>query len=324
MCQLPTTGAIKNGPRYVYNLWRGLIDTWLGYPMAVPGLHENPEDSIGHVYIISPLIDSKRLADVLLLLIKHRLTSCRLHIYTMQRCSGEDGKFERVFKDAKEMVRGIRDPTTKRRAVVEERLRQALTRIDIRFGRFQTKMVAYHREDYAELLLTSANFHAWNFAHENSDSVCYLRLPSSDLKQSYLTPLGLLDGPESNGTAMMHLETSSISGMSEISHSLSYQPSECSSSSSMHEGLEGIILSRSEGVSSSTLHEEQAAGTLPIRAPSSDIYNTNNMYATIGSNRSSYRSGGSPRTVEVTSPAIDITGQGGGVPTLTRQVTANH
>ena len=318
LVQLPTTGAIKHGPRYVYRLWRALIDTWLGYPSS-PNVGIQLDDNGGHVYIISPLIDSKRIADLLLLLVKHRLSHCRMHIYTMQRCSGEDGKFERVFKDAKEMVRGLRDPVTKKRVVVEERLKKALARLDIRFGRFQTKMIAYSRDDFAELLTTSANFHSWNFVHDNTDNVCYFRLPAADLKHCYLDPLGLGNTDDVNGAAMMHLETSSISGASELSHSLSYQPSECSSSSSMHDGviggfqgMEGMSDLNLTGGSSSTLNDEPVnCSTMPHQVRqtngnrNSRSDNGSHFYATIGS--SHYRSSSATRTVQ-------ITGQGGGLP----------
>ncbi len=61
---LPVAGAIKHGPTYCYRLWKGLLDQWMS--------------TDGTVYVITPLLDSKRLADILLLLVKHKVIHLRL------------------------------------------------------------------------------------------------------------------------------------------------------------------------------------------------------------------------------------------------------
>ncbi len=56
---LPVAGAIKHGPSYIYRLWKGLLDQWIS--------------TAGTVYVVSPLFDAKRVADILLLLVKHKV-----------------------------------------------------------------------------------------------------------------------------------------------------------------------------------------------------------------------------------------------------------
>ena len=172
---LPQSGAIKHGPTYIYRLWRGLLDQWISRG--------------GDIYIISPLLDSRRLADVLLILVKHRLAPSRLHIFTMPKCDGE-AKFSRVFKDAKEMIRKIKGPN-KKRLVAEERMKLAIQRLEAKFGRFHCKIIASCVGNEAEVMVTSASFHKWHYEFESGDIVCHFRLSTEELITHYLAPLGL-------------------------------------------------------------------------------------------------------------------------------------
>ena len=174
---LPTTGALKHGPTYIYRLWRGLLDQWGGRG--------------GDLYVISPLIDARRVSDVLLAVIKHRHFKNKVHIFTMPNCDGEN-KWPKVIREAKEIVRELKSPN-KKRLVAEERLRLAEERLEVSFGRFHCKIMATCSIEtgQAEILITSASFHKWHFDIESGDTVTYFRLSADNLINHYLAPLGL-------------------------------------------------------------------------------------------------------------------------------------
>ncbi|ELU15962.1 hypothetical protein CAPTEDRAFT_193615 [Capitella teleta] len=173
--RLPPSGALKHGPTYIYRLWRGLLDHWV----------ESGDD----VYIVTPHLDAKRLADAILILAKHRLAMSRLHVFTVSHCDGEN-KYNKVLKDAKEMTRDLKGPN-KKRLLSEERLNFTLNRLEAKFGRFRCKLIAVCRENHAEVMMTSASFHHWCFENEGTDSVAFFKLSAKELIQQYLAPLGL-------------------------------------------------------------------------------------------------------------------------------------
>lgn len=183
---LPPTGAFKHGPTYIYRLWRGLLDHWVGLG--------------GDIYVISPIIDAKRLADILLILVKHKLSTSRLHLYTLHKCDGEN-KYQKVLKDAEAIVKDIKGPN-KKRLVTDDRLKHALQRIDTRLGRLYCKMIAYCSEDRASALITSASFHKWHFDIECGDTVVHFEMRPRDLVNNYLAPLGLAHQVLLEGSSM--------------------------------------------------------------------------------------------------------------------------
>ena len=109
----------------------------------------------------------------------------------MSRCDG-DTKFPKVYKHARHMLKTLKNPNTGKKLIVDERLNQALKRVDSKFGGFHLKLIACVRNETTELLLTSANFHNWHFHYDHSDMVVYFRLPTDDFRESYLEPLGLV------------------------------------------------------------------------------------------------------------------------------------
>ena len=175
---LPPNGAFKHGPTYVYRLWRGLLDQWIGQG--------------GDIYVASPLLDARRLADIILLLIKHRLSGSRVHVLTMARCD-PDVKYSKVYKEAKQMIKDIRLPGTKckKRLITDERLTVACQRLDARFGRFHCKLIAHCNSDVGELMVTSASFHKFHFHYESGDLVIFFRMHVADLMTNYISPLGM-------------------------------------------------------------------------------------------------------------------------------------
>ncbi len=112
-------------------------------------------------------------------------------IHTMSRCDG-DTKFPKVYKHARHMLKTLKNPNNGKKLIVDERLNQALKRVDTKFGGFHLKLIACVRNETTELLLTSANFHNWHFHYDHSDMVVYFRLPTDDFRESYLEPLGLV------------------------------------------------------------------------------------------------------------------------------------
>jgi len=172
---IPTSGAIRNGPTFVYRLWKGLLDQWIS--------------SEGRVYLITPLMDAKRLADVILMVAKHKRSKSRVQLYTNIRCDGEL-KYPKVYKQAKQMVMELKN-SNKKRLIVDDRLKLALERLDVKFGSFHVKLLAWCSPQYTEVLLTSASAHAMHFHHEHADQVLFMRMHSDEFTKNYLAPLGL-------------------------------------------------------------------------------------------------------------------------------------
>ena len=172
---LPPSGAVKHGPTYVYRLWKGLLDQWIS--------------GEGKIYVISPLLDSKRLADIILMLAKNKLSNSRVTMYTTMRCDGEF-KYPKVFKGARDMVKELKT-STKKRLIVDERMNMALDRLDSKFGSFHTKLIASCTPQYTEVLLTSASFHSMHFHYDHTDMVLFMRIHTEDFTKDYLEPLGL-------------------------------------------------------------------------------------------------------------------------------------
>ncbi len=184
---LPPSGAVRHGPTYVYRLWKGLLDQWLS------------SDAL--VYIITPLLDAKRLADILLLLAKHKLSRSRVQLFTTMRCDGEL-KFPKVFKHARELVKELRGPN-KKRLIVDERLNMAMERLETKFGGFHCKIIACCRPQYTEMVLTSASFHSMHFHYDHSDTVLFMRMPSEDFFNNYMYPLGMAPRHETGSVPIL-------------------------------------------------------------------------------------------------------------------------
>jgi len=172
---IPTSGAVRHSPTFVYRLWKGLVDQWLS--------------GEGRLYLISPLLDAKRLADIILLIAKHKRTRSRVQLYTNMRCDGEL-KYPKVFKQAKDLVKDLKNPN-KKRLIVEDRLQLALERLDPKFGSFHCKLIASCTPQFTEVLVTSASFHAMHFHYEHTDMVLFMRLHTDEFTKNYLAPLGL-------------------------------------------------------------------------------------------------------------------------------------
>ena len=189
---LPASGAFKHGPSYIYRLWRGLLDQWIS--------------TGADVYVVTPLLDAKRLSDVLLMLVKHKLSGTRVHLMCLNRCDA-DAKFPKVLKDAKDILRELKAPN-KKRLVQEERLKSAEQRLDVRFGRFHCKLIAMCHNGRAEVMVTSASYHKWHFELENGDTLAHFKLTTGELVNNYLAPLGLahqvlLDSPGERGESLL-------------------------------------------------------------------------------------------------------------------------
>ncbi len=124
----------------------------------------------------------------------------------MNRCDGEV-KFPKIYKNARQMLKNLKNPNTGKKLIVDERLLAALKRFDAKFGAFHCKLIACVREETTEMLLTSANFHNWHFHYDHSDMVVYFRLPTDDFRDFYLEPLGL--APRFGSMPLMPRDTSS-------------------------------------------------------------------------------------------------------------------
>ncbi|KAJ8308585.1 hypothetical protein KUTeg_013459 [Tegillarca granosa] len=67
------TGAVKDGPTYIYKIWKSLLNKWFS-------------DGKYHVYIASPFLDSDRLDDICKLVLKNKLTASLDALYVRRQC----------------------------------------------------------------------------------------------------------------------------------------------------------------------------------------------------------------------------------------------
>jgi len=190
--RIPTSGCIRHSPTFIYRLWKGLLDQWIR--------------GDNRIHVVTPLIDSKRLADLYLTIAKHKLSKSRVQLFTTPRSDG-DQKFPKVVKAAKDMIRELKN-TTKKRLIVEERLSAALERLDTKFGSFHCKFIACVQTHFTEILSTSASFHAMHFHFEHVDTILFMRMHTEDFINNYLEPLGLAPISKSGSAPILSQDNS--------------------------------------------------------------------------------------------------------------------
>lgn len=151
-------------------------------------------------------MDARRLADVILLLVKHRLSVARVVILTLAQC--DDGQSAvNVLAAAKKMLQQMRGPNG-RRLVADRRLTLADEHIELRRvkdGLYSKLIAVCLPSGMGEIMLTSASYHRTHFEADTSDTVTFFRVRADELAQSYLAPLGLTRPFSTLSTASGHL-----------------------------------------------------------------------------------------------------------------------
>lgn len=171
---IPEGGGIM-GHDFIMRLWKSLLDDWCGVGATI--------------YVVTPKIDSERLLQLMLIMIRNKGTGFKVTLVTPQKPAGSD-KFSKVMDTTKRRMKEVKN-ARQTRLVSDVRIQWVMDALQIHHEDFSTNFVAAFKEEEAEVLTTTAHFDKSHFLVNQKDNVCYNRLPTPDLKRNYLFPLGL-------------------------------------------------------------------------------------------------------------------------------------
>ncbi|OWF42190.1 uncharacterized protein LOC110461445 [Mizuhopecten yessoensis] len=156
-------GCVLDGPTVVYPLWKSLLDCWFS-------------NQTNKVYLATPFLDTVRLSDVCHLVLKHKLTANLEAFYVRQNC---DHKLQ--ISDVKRNTQNRLEP--KDQVFIEYKV---YNRIVYPLKKFHTKFLACVSKGQAQVVVTSANFHADHFHFPNLESVQFLTMTEAEFIHRYL------------------------------------------------------------------------------------------------------------------------------------------
>ncbi|CAH1792591.1 unnamed protein product [Owenia fusiformis] len=166
---LNQVGGIKDGPTYIYKLWKSLLDMWI----STEG---------NKVYIVSPFMDADRLADVAEICMNNAWTANNLTaIYARRICDGE-----RTISDLKRDVLTYYNQDEKKKLFVEYKV---FSKIIYPVKTFHAKFIATTKDGMADVLVTSANFHGSHFVRSNMETVFFVRMTEQEFLENYINPI---------------------------------------------------------------------------------------------------------------------------------------
>lgn len=176
--QVPEGGGIMQHD-FIMRLWKSLLDDWCGVGACV--------------YVVTPRIDSERLFQMLLLMLRNKGTGFTVTLVTPTK-SSDGEKFAKVMDMTKRRLKEVKVTSLsghQKRLVSEVKIEWALDTLRVIHEEFSTNFIAAYKDDEAEVLTTTAHFHKAHFHFNQKDNVCYNRLPTLDLKRNYLLPLNV-------------------------------------------------------------------------------------------------------------------------------------
>ncbi|XP_050413196.1 uncharacterized protein LOC126827738 [Patella vulgata] len=172
--QIPEGGGIMTHD-YIMRLWKTLLDDWFGVGACV--------------YIVTPKIDSERLFQCMLLMVRNKGTGFKCTLITPAK-SSDGEKYEKTLEKTKRRMKEVKTVHQKR-LLSDVKIQWVMDNLEVRHEVFSTNFVAAYKDNEAEVLTTTAHFHKSHFHFNQKDNVCYNRLPTNDLKRNYLFPLGI-------------------------------------------------------------------------------------------------------------------------------------
>lgn len=156
-------GGVLDGPTVVYPLWKDLLDHWFS-------------NQANKVYIATPFLDTVRLMDICQSVLQHKLTANLEALYVRKNC---DHKLQ--ISDLRRNVQNQLEP--KDQVFIEYKV---YSRIVYPLKRFHAKFMACVNNGQAQVMATSANFHADHFHYPNLDSVLFLTMSEAEFTHRYL------------------------------------------------------------------------------------------------------------------------------------------
>ncbi|KAK3756132.1 hypothetical protein RRG08_038151 [Elysia crispata] len=172
--RIPEGGGIMHH-EFIMRLWKSLLDDWFGVGAAV--------------YIVTPRIDSERLFQVMLLMIRNKGTGFKVTLMTpAKQMDGE--RFDKIMERTRRRIKEVQGQHGAR-LVSDVKLEWVMLSLNVQHSEFSTNFIAAHKDEEGEVLTTTAHFHKSHFHHQQKDNVSYCRLSPHDLRKNYLLPLNI-------------------------------------------------------------------------------------------------------------------------------------
>lgn len=166
--QALAAGCGREGSDYVYPLWRSL-------------LHKFMSTQDCKVYMASPYMDKGRLLDICHSLLRNRLTACVDMVCVRRHCNAAQ-----LISDLKRSV--VREFATSDQVLIEYKLYSSFV---YPFRQFHYSFLAGVKNGNAEVMVTSADFHADHFDRDTLEFVTYQKMSEDEFRIRFLGPLAL-------------------------------------------------------------------------------------------------------------------------------------
>jgi len=154
---------VEDGPTFIYPLWQDCLDQWFSDPNT-------------KVYMATPFLDTDRMIDICQLVLKHKLTA-NLEALFVRQCCDHKLQISDVRRIAQKIF-PVRD-----QLFVEYKVYSSIV---YPLKKFHAKFIAGVKNGTAEVLVTSASFHADHFVHPNFETVSYLTMPEEEFSHRFL------------------------------------------------------------------------------------------------------------------------------------------
>lgn len=160
--------VIKPGKTYIYPFWKFLLSRWLSKPSHV-------------VYLATPYLDDKRMADICDIVIENPDTANIGALYVRRiRCWMKKNITE-IIKKAMLNIPCENHPIIKK-TIFEKIFLQKPQK------RFHSKFIGCIYKERAEVLVTSANFTGWHFDAHNYESAVYHEMTRAEFIKRFIKP----------------------------------------------------------------------------------------------------------------------------------------
>lgn len=164
---LLSTPVIKEGPTYIYKLWKSLLSRWLSNPDC-------------KVFLATPFLDTERMTDICEIVLQNFTTANIEAFYVRIKCNYTE-KISDVKRSAQTKF------SCKHQPIIEYKV---YNRIVYPLRTFHAKFIGCtDGKGRAEVLMTSANFSADHFKHNNLESVVYHTMTEAEFIHKFINPL---------------------------------------------------------------------------------------------------------------------------------------
>lgn len=160
----------KLGKTYIYPLWKSLLSQWLSKPSHT-------------VYLATPYLDDKRMADICNIVIENPDTANIKALFVRRKKCWFKKNITEIVENAMLNIPEDNHPIIKK-TIFEKIFLQMPQKY------FHSKFIGCIYKEKAEVLVTSANFTSFHFDIENYESVVYHETTKAEFIERFLVPLG--------------------------------------------------------------------------------------------------------------------------------------